>query len=401
MADSNPFAPDEWLDAQRKYWDAWLDMSRKAMGGQSNAPSWPQGLDQWWQAASQGLPGGNNQMMDQMMQMGRNYFAMAENFYKGTNGQADAGQAVTQWLDQMTNAFKNMGLGQMPGKSINPFWQMPMDTWSRAGSSFMPMPGDFMQALRPAARPPYGDVVQEQMDRFLSVPGVGYTRESQEQYQNLAKLMMEYQQAMQQYQQAFAKVGLDSVDRFRARLDDAGRQDTPITSMRGLYDEWVDVSEEVYGEFVMSEEYAKVYGDMVNSLMAVKRQGTRLMDEVTESLNMPTRREVNTLHRRLQESRREMHQIKAALRELQQEDKKEKAKATPSRKTSSTRSSTPKSGSTGTQNKAASTQSSAKADSTSAGGSSAGSASNTTSNASSAAKTPNAGAAKKADEPKN
>ncbi|AHK80011.1 hypothetical protein M911_13580 [Ectothiorhodospira haloalkaliphila] len=400
MADSNPFAPDEWLDAQRKYWDAWLDMSRKAMGGQSNQPNWPQGLDQWWQIASQGMPGGNNQMMDQMMQMSRNYFAMAENFYKGANGQTDATQAVTQWLDQMTSAFKNMGLGQAPGKDINPFWQMPMDTWSRAGSSFMPMPGDFMQALRPAARPPYGDVVQEQMDRFLSVPGVGYTRESQEQYQDLAKLMMEYQQAMQQYQQAFAKVGLDSVDRFRARLDDAGRQDTPITSMRALYDEWVDVSEEVYGEFVMSEEYAKVYGDMVNSLMAVKRQGTRLMDEVTESLNMPTRREVNTLHRRLQESRREMHQIKAALREMQHEEKKEKAKASSSRKSSSTRSSAAKSSSAGTQEKAASTQSSAKADSTSTGSSSAGSSSASNTSASSTAKTPSASTTKKADEPK-
>ncbi|TVQ73361.1 class III poly(R)-hydroxyalkanoic acid synthase subunit PhaE [Ectothiorhodospira sp. BSL-9] len=397
MADSNPFAPDEWLDAQRKYWDAWMDMSRKAVGGQSNQPNWPQGLDQWWQVASQGLPGGNNQMMDQMMQMSRNYFAMAENFYKGANGQTDATQAVTQWLDQMTSAFKNMGLGQMPGKDVNPFWQMPMDTWSRAGSTFMPMPGDFMQALRPAARPPYGDVVQEQMDRFLSVPGVGYTRESQEQYQNLAKLMMEYQQAMQQYQQAFAKVGMDSVDRFRARLDDAGRQDTPITSMRALYDEWVDVSEEVYGEFVMSEEYAKVYGDMVNSLMAVKRQGTRLMDEVTESLNMPTRREVNTLHRRLQESRREMHQIKSALREMQHEEKKAKAKASSSanRKPSSTRSSASKPSS-------ASTQSSAKTDSTSTGSSSAGSsgASSNTASASSAAKTPSASATKKADEPK-
>lgn len=411
MADSNPFAPDEWLDAQRKYWDAWMDMSRKAMGGQSNTPSWPQGLEQWWQTASQGLPGGHNQMMDQMMQMSRNYFAMAENFYKGANGQADASQAVTKWLDQMTDAFKGMGFGQMPGKDLSPFWQMPLDTWSRAGSSFMPMPGDFMQALRPAARPPYGDAMQEQLDRFLSVPGVGYTRESQEQYQNLAKLMMEYQQAMQHYQQAFAKVGMDSVDRFRARLEDAGRQDTPITSMRGIYDEWVDVCEEVYGEFVMSEEYAKAYGDMVNSLMAVKRQGTRLMDEVTESLNMPTRREVNTLHRRLQESRREMHQIKAALRELQQEDKQEekkaKTKASPSRKPSSTRPSASKSSSADSPNKAASTQSSAKADSASTGSSTAGSSSggassagNTTASASSAAKTPSASDTKKADEPK-
>ncbi|MCG5511311.1 class III poly(R)-hydroxyalkanoic acid synthase subunit PhaE [Ectothiorhodospira lacustris] len=316
MADSNPFNPEDWMEAQRKYWSAWMDMSRKSMGGSEGTTNWGNGLDQWWKTASTGMPLSGNDALEQMMNVGRGYFSMAENLYRGNNGQQNAAEAVNKWLDQMSNAFQ--GFTNMPGasKDAKAFWQMPLDTWSRATSSFMPMPGDFMQALRPPARAPYGDAVQEQLDRFLSVPGVGYTRESQEQYQNLAKLMVNYQQAMQNYQGAFNKVGMDSIDRFRARLDDAGRQDKPITSMRTLYDEWVDVCEEVYGEFVMSEEYAKIYGEMVNSLMAVKRQGTRLMDEVTESLNMPTRREVNTLHRRLQESRREMQALKTAVRKL-------------------------------------------------------------------------------------
>ncbi|WP_412852411.1 class III poly(R)-hydroxyalkanoic acid synthase subunit PhaE [Ectothiorhodospira shaposhnikovii] len=315
MADSNPFNPEDWMEAQRKYWSAWMDMSRKAVGGSDGTANWGDGLDQWWKTVSSGMPLSGNDAMDQMMKIGRNYFSMAENLYRGAEGN-NAAEAVNKWLDQMSNAFQ--GFTNMPGASrdANAFWQMPLDTWRRATSSFMPMPGDYMQALRPPARAPYGDAVQEQLDRFLSVPGVGYTRESQEQYQNLAKLMVNYQQAMQNYQAAFNKVGMDSIDRFRARLDDAGRQDKPITSMRALYDEWVDVCEEVYGEFVMSEEYARIYGEMVNSLMAVKRQGTRLMDEVTESLNMPTRREVNTLHRRLQESRRELQALKAAVRKL-------------------------------------------------------------------------------------
>lgn len=312
MAD-NPFTPEDWMEAQRKYWSAWMDMSRKAMGNHNPGHTgWADGLDQWWKTVGSGMPLSGNEAMEQMLKMGRNYFSMAENLYQGNN----ATEALNRWLDQMNSAFQ--GFTQIPGasKDANAFWQMPMDTWRRATSSFMPMPGDFMQALRPPARAPYGDAVQEQLDRFLSVPGVGYTRESQEQYQNLAKVVINYQQAMQNYQAAFNKVGMDSIDRFRARLDDAGRQDQPITSMRALYDEWVDVCEEVYGEFVMSEEYAKLYGEMVNHLMAVKHQGTRLMDEVSESLNMPTRCEVNTLHRRLQESRREQHALKSALRKL-------------------------------------------------------------------------------------
>ncbi|MCG5535795.1 class III poly(R)-hydroxyalkanoic acid synthase subunit PhaE [Ectothiorhodospira mobilis] len=322
MADSNPFNPEDWLEAQRRYWDAWMDMSRKAMGSGGEQADWSRALDQWWQAAAQGLPQGTTGFLEPMLQMGRNYFSMAEQFHRNSGGQEGATEAVHKWLEQMTEAFRQMGTGSMSGKDMNAFWQMPLDTWRRATSSFMPMPGDFMQALRPAARPPYGDVMQEQLDRFLSVPGVGYTRESQEQYQDLARLAMEYQQALQNYQATMARVGMDSVERFRARLEDAGRQDKPISSLRTLYDEWVDVCEEVYGEFTLSEEYARVYGEMVNSLMALKRQGTRFMDEAAESLNMPTRREVNTLHRRLQESRRELHQIRSALRELQENQAK-------------------------------------------------------------------------------
>ena len=38
-------------------------------------------------------------------------------------------------------------------------------------------------------------------------------------------------------------------------------------SLRELYDLWVEVSEEHYAEFAMSEEYQALYGDMVNKLM--------------------------------------------------------------------------------------------------------------------------------------
>jgi class III poly(R)-hydroxyalkanoic acid synthase PhaC subunit len=66
----------------------------------------------------------------------------------------------------------------------------------------------------------------------------------------------------------------------------------------------------------MSEDYARTYGEMVNALMAVKQEGSRLVDEVLEGLNMPTRREISTLHERFQESRREIRRVRRDLDEL-------------------------------------------------------------------------------------
>ena len=314
MSESKNFSADDWLQAQKTYWDAWMDMSRKAMS-QPGAPAWSDAVDQWWKIAGGNLPEATRPYAQPMMDIGRSFFTTAEKLFQGAS--ADNGNpmnAVNQWLDQMTQGFQAMSVGQAPGKDLNAFWKMPMDTWNRVVSNFMPMPGDFMQALRPEM--PYGDAAKEQMDRFLSVPGVGYTRESQEQYQHLGKLILDYQQASQQYQTAFAQVGLDTIERFRARLEDIAEKETPINSARGFYDVWVDVAEEVYGEFAMSEEYARVYGEMINRLMAVKKHGSTITDEVAESLNMPTRREVNTLHERLQESRREMFRMKSQLHKL-------------------------------------------------------------------------------------
>jgi len=56
MTDSNPFSSEPWLDAQRKFWDAWMDMTRQASTVASKDQAadnpWADGLDQWWKAVS-------------------------------------------------------------------------------------------------------------------------------------------------------------------------------------------------------------------------------------------------------------------------------------------------------------------------------------------------------------
>jgi polyhydroxyalkanoate synthase subunit PhaE len=326
MNDSNPFNPDQWLEAQRKYWDAWLDLSRMSTEAASASPGaapaanpWAGALEQWWKSVSAAVPPEGRDFFDRMMDLGRGYFTMAEGLVRQGGGAAPA-EALKTWLDQLSESLRTAGRGKGAAdnhaRDFMAFWQLPMDTWQRVASSFMPLPGDIMTALRPEGAPALGRDMREHLDRFLSIPGVGYTRESQEQYQDLSRLLLEYQCAWQAYEAGLARVALESVDRFRARLADAARREQPIGTMRELFNEWVDVCEEVYGEYVMSEDYARAYGEMVNALMAVKHQGSKLVDEVLEGLNMPTRREISTLHERFQESRREIRRLRRDLDEL-------------------------------------------------------------------------------------
>jgi regulator of replication initiation timing len=87
-------------------------------------------------------------------------------------------------------------------------------------------------------------------------------------------------------------------------------------SLRQLYDLWVEVSEEHYAEFAMSEEYQALYGDMVNRLMVMKKHYHEMTDDLLRSLNLPNTREVDTMQHRLQQLRRENIELRREIGEI-------------------------------------------------------------------------------------
>jgi len=163
------------------------------------------------------------------------------------------------------------------------------------------MPGDFTKAFHPEG----AQMGRDQMNKFLSIPAVGYTRESQEQYQVLAQRQMDYMSAMQAYQAAFGKLGFETTKGFQQSLQERAKDGKPISSLRELYDQWVEMSEAAYAEFVMTQEYQSLYGRLVNTLLALKQQMARMVDQTLEAMHMPTHAEISTLQCRQQELRRD------------------------------------------------------------------------------------------------
>jgi class III poly(R)-hydroxyalkanoic acid synthase PhaE subunit len=183
------------------------------------------------------------------------------------------------------------------------FWEMPLDNWQRMVSSLSLVPGDLLRNMSHT----------EGIERFLSAPGLGYMREEEGQYKKLLRRVVEYQRALADYMRFFSNLGLLSANRLREKVQELADEDKQIDSARGLFDLWVSSSEEVYGEQVMTPEYAKIHGRLVNALMAVKQKLSLMVDESLGGLNMPTRRELRTLQDRLQESRREFKVLRAEM----------------------------------------------------------------------------------------
>lgn len=315
MSDSG-FWNNDWMETQQKYWQAWTNMNQNAMGMRKPAASpWENALDHWWQAVSPAAPDAGRDFMGKMLEQGKTFFRMAEELGRNLGEEPGAknwSQVLDKTFTDMQRAFSNgPQRGDDAMHKMMAFWEMPFDNWQRMASSLSLTPGDALRNM------PH-DQVKEQLNRFLSAPGLGYTREEQGQYQELTRRGLEYQKALQDYMEFFSNLGIKSVERVRGKLGELGEEDKTIDSARSLYDLWVSSCEEVYAEQVMKPEYAQLHGELVNTLMALKQRMSVMVDEFLGAMNMPTRSELRTLQDRLQETRRENKALRREMDELKE-----------------------------------------------------------------------------------
>lgn len=278
---------------------------------------WNATLEQWWRSFQHDRHDRPFEVMERMVSQGRSFFELCQQLASAgsqAEGAADWQKTVDDTLEHMKSAFAPSSL------PASGFWQLPLENWQRAVSAMSGMPADYLSAFSGGEAESWRLDPQDRLDRLLGMPGVGYTRELQEQYQTLARLVIDYQQALEKYTAANAEMGRLSLDRLQQRLRTRASEGLePVSSARELYDLWVECSEEVYGEYVRKEEYAILHGDLVNALMAVKHQGGKIMDEIAGMFNMPTRSEMETVHSRFQDSRRAVARLRGELEALREE----------------------------------------------------------------------------------
>ena len=304
---NNSFWNDEWMSIQRQYWEQWNQWQQQATGlNKPPANPWEQAMDHWWSAVKDAVPPVGQDFYNKMMEQGRNFFQMMETVMQTSVDQGGTTDAWSKLLTSFSDSFKQAsdmtGLGQ-----ASAFWEIPLDNWNRMVSVLSPVPGDLLRGM-PA------ESVREHLDRVLGAPGLGYTRESQAQYQGLAQAILEYQEALAEYAMLFSRMGEQSVALLQEKI-----KDQDIDSARQLYDTWVGCCEEVYAEQVMTPEYIELHGHLVNALMLVKGRWGEILNEYLSMLNIPTRDDLRTLQARMQEQRRENKALRSEVNALRKQ----------------------------------------------------------------------------------
>jgi len=297
---SNPGGFD-WQEAQRRYLEA-IAAFGKSSGADPLNP-WAGALDYWWKSVAPAVADSEKAMFGNLVNQSKTFLGLADQFGKmmaaAAQGKDGDWKTILDQHLEMMKAGMSGKPGAPAGQPLAAFWQLPLDTWERTLSSLSAMPGDMFKGFKDGSPPPAAD-------RFPSIPGIGYTKEMQDQFQRGAQLWAEYQKHLSEYQALLSAAGVRAVDILRERVAKLGAEGGKIRSLREIYDLWVDCNEDAYAELVYSNEYAEKYGRMVNALMAFKRHAQMLVDEGLATLNMPTQRGMDTMQKRQSEMRRDL-----------------------------------------------------------------------------------------------
>ena len=303
----------DWQSMQKQYWNAWTDATRAVKPEMPDpATPWHEGFEQW--ARLFGDSGKQNETLDRLMASAKGYSALMQSMISAAAGKPGGEGAAKAWTDAMRQGFN------IPGADAflqnNPFAQMLQGLRGPGVQGFDQLSQTFAPFLAQA---------RAEGKSWLNVPAFGYLREHQEHYQKMAAAFVEYQEATAKYNELMLKASQRGFEIFQDKLaarEEPGRQ---IETPRALYDLWVDAAEEAYQEIALSDDFRKVYGDVVNAQMRVRSQIQQEVERVGVDLGMPTRTELNSVHKRLHELRRELRGARggsdanAEIRELRAE----------------------------------------------------------------------------------
>lgn len=277
----------DWFQNQKQYMDAWNSFQQFMPDSSSAINPMYEAMSSWWKSAAPSLSGQNQDFYDKIMQQGKAFYFMGEQFSKFLEGIEDAKKHSEGWQKVLNDHFESM-------KSMLEQSQDMQDAFPTLPFFQTDFHKNYLKVIE----------ILSVADKYSSIPGVGSNRESLEQIQEGVRLMGEYQQVSHEFNVLMNKVGIEALEVMRLMIIEMSERDEEINSLRQLYNLWVDCNEKAYAEYVYTDEYSEVYGRLSNALMAVKQHYGKVIDQMLSRLNLPTKKGVNTLLKRVQEMKR-------------------------------------------------------------------------------------------------
>jgi polyhydroxyalkanoate synthesis regulator phasin len=139
--------------------------------------------------------------------------------------------------------------------------------------------------------------------RWLELAPLGFFREQHAYAQELARAFDEYRTVAEQVTNELARIHRDALELLAKKTRDRATAGKPVNDGRALYDLWIESGERSFAEHANSEVFARLQGELVNAGTRLRAAQQTMAESFLKSLDLPTRAELNSVHRRLKELR--------------------------------------------------------------------------------------------------
>ena len=129
-------------------------------------------------------------------------------------------------------------------------------------------------------------------------PALGWNRQYQASVQRMLEIGAEFQRRYSEFSQQGADIGEQALQATRRRI---AADPQLASSPADAYEAWIDSAETAYSQAAHSDAFSQSLGELCNLVSAFKVERGKLLDSLARHLDLPSRAEVDSLHRRVRD----------------------------------------------------------------------------------------------------
>ena len=205
------------------------------------------------------------------------------------------------------------GLQKLGQIGIDSLWRS-LESWGKATESDRAhTPEENQPDLFELLGSPW-NFYEQTLGKWLQSPTLGYTHELNHQVFQGVDAWFQLQQANWNYQIVLLEVWVKAVE---GLLQTLASETDEIQDGRELLRLWSQTFDRMFAEAFLQDESLKARGNFFNAAMSFRQHQQRLTEILLKANDLPTRSEVDEMHRSLYELRREIKTLRKEFNQSQ------------------------------------------------------------------------------------
>ncbi|MGK7946926.1 MAG: class III poly(R)-hydroxyalkanoic acid synthase subunit PhaE [Microcystaceae cyanobacterium] len=195
-------------------------------------------------------------------------------------------------------------------QTLNKVWMASMGAFFQPMSDAITSMGEPWVAMNNAYWKSFYD---ENMSKYLQMPLVGPNRQFSGKLLKGFDAWSNLYRASQNYQLILADIQVKSFEALMEKLVKMAANGETVNDLPTFQRIWTAVADEEFEKAFCQEKNLKIRGEFLNNLNLYRLQQQDLQEIWMKSMNMPSRQEVDELHKTIYELRKEVKSLKKTL----------------------------------------------------------------------------------------